>query len=173
MNRRRRKKLQRSLVAACEWGSPQRIAALLRAGADPGMPDGDGTTPLYRASVQGRADVVRVLAAAGADPDAESGHGDEGLPLCAAACWGHVDAVAALLDAGADPMRREDRGQGHDAGHWAEVGGHHRTLALLRREREPQGPLVHPAPDSAPVLKDLGPVGTYPGDKADRAGRAP
>lgn len=133
MNRRRRKKLQRDLVAACGWGTPHRVAALLRAGADPGLPDRDGTTPLYRASVQGRADVIRLLTAAGADPGAESGHGAEGLPLCAAACWGHEAAVEALLAAGADPACREDAGQGHDAGHWAEAGGHHRTLALLRR----------------------------------------
>lgn len=49
--------------------------------------------------MQGNADIVRMLPAAGADPDRES----EGLPLCAAASWGHLDTVVALLEGGADP----------------------------------------------------------------------
>ncbi|WP_127502723.1 ankyrin repeat domain-containing protein [Actinoplanes solisilvae] len=132
MNRRRRKKLQRRLTEAAGWGDVQQVERWLVAGADPGRPDPDGTTPLYRASVQGRADNVRRLLAAGADPDAESGSGDEGLPLCAAACWGHLDAVRELLVAGADRQRREDDGQGRTAAEWAAAGDHHTTLALLQ-----------------------------------------
>lgn len=134
MNRRRRKKLQRCLVEAAGWGPVGRVAELLRAGADPGLPDGDGSTPLYRASVQNRAENVRVLTAAGADPHRESGLGDEGLPLCGAACWGHEAAVRELLAAGADPWRREDGGLGRTAVDWAEAGGYGRTLELLRAE---------------------------------------
>ncbi|MFC4070191.1 ankyrin repeat domain-containing protein [Actinoplanes subglobosus] len=132
MNRRRRKKLQGRLVEAAAWGTPQQVTRLLRAGADPNLPDRDGTTPLYRASVQGVAENVRVLTAAGADPDRESGTRDEGLPLCAAACWGHDAAVRELLAAGADPARREDQGTGRTAIEWAEAGGHHRALDLMR-----------------------------------------
>ncbi|GLY08477.1 ankyrin repeat domain-containing protein [Actinoplanes sp. NBRC 101535] len=131
MNRRRRKKLQRLLVETAGWGSAKRIGELLRAGADPDLPDLDGTTPLYRASVQDRAENVRVLAAGGADPNRESGSGDEGLPLCGAACWGHDATVRALLAAGADPLRREDGGRGRTAREWAEVGGHHIALAAM------------------------------------------
>lgn len=104
---------------------------LLREGADPNMPGPGGTAPLYRASVQNQADNVRALAAAGADPNAESGVGDEGLPLCAAACWGHVETVRELLAAGADPTLREDNGSGRSAVDWAEAGGHHHVLQLL------------------------------------------
>jgi ankyrin repeat protein len=124
MKRRRRKKLQSRLVSAAGFGTPQRIGELLRAGADPDLPGRDGTTPLYRASVQNRPANVRVLLAAGADPHRESGHGDEGLPLCAAACWGHEDSVRELLAAGADPRLREDGGHGRTAVEWAEAGGH-------------------------------------------------
>jgi len=52
MNRRRRKKLQRRLVAAAGWADVRRVVGLLRTGADPNLPDPDGTRPLYRASVQ-------------------------------------------------------------------------------------------------------------------------
>ncbi|MEU4155222.1 ankyrin repeat domain-containing protein [Actinoplanes sp. NPDC026670] len=131
MNRRQRKKLQQRLVEAAAWGEVGQVARLLRDGADPNLPDLDGTTPLYRASVQDRADNVRTLVAAGADPNAESGTGDEGLPLCAAACWGHAGAVRELLAGGADPHLREDNGSGRTAVEWAEAGGHHDTLELL------------------------------------------
>ena len=132
VHRRRRKKLQRQLVEAAGWGSPRRVAELLRAGADPNAPDRDGSTPLYRASVQDMAGHVRLLVAAGADPGLESGAGAEGLPLCGAACWGHDAAVRELLAAGADPRAREDGGHGRTAMEWAEAGGHHAALESMR-----------------------------------------
>jgi ankyrin repeat protein len=131
MNRRRRKKLQRCLVTAVGWGDATQVVKLLRAGADPNLPDPDGTRPLYRASVQGRAGNVRALVAGGADPNLESGTGQEGLPLCGAACWGHIAAVRELLAAGADPNLREDDGQGRTAIEWATAGDRRRTLEVL------------------------------------------
>lgn len=95
--------MQRLLVEAAGWGDPREVGRLLRVGADPDLPDRDGTTPLYRASVQGRADTVRLLLAAGAGANRESGAGDEGLPLCAAVCQEHEDVAELLLRAGADP----------------------------------------------------------------------
>jgi ankyrin repeat protein len=131
VNRRRRKKLQRLLTEASGGADAGRVAELLRAGADPDLPDAGGSTPLYRAGVQNMAANVRALLAAGADPDRESGSGDEGLPLCGAACWGHDAAVRELLAAGADPNLREDGGHGRTAAEWAELGNHRRTLDLL------------------------------------------
>ncbi|MEU4623369.1 ankyrin repeat domain-containing protein [Actinoplanes sp. NPDC023801] len=131
MKRRRRKKLQRLLVSVAGFGTARRVGELLRAGADPDLPGRDGTTPLYRAAVQGRSANVRALVAAGADPNRESGTGEDGLPLCGAACWGHDDAVRELLAAGADPLLREDGGHGRTALDWAEAGGHRTTAALM------------------------------------------
>jgi ankyrin repeat protein len=131
VKRRRRKKLQRLLLSAAGFGTAEQIGRLLRAGADANLPDLYGTTPLYRASVQNRGANVRVLLAAGADPNRESGAGEEGLPLCAAACWGHDDAVRELLAGGADPLLREDGGQGRTALEWAEAGGHRTTVVLV------------------------------------------
>jgi uncharacterized protein len=132
VNRRRRKKMQQRLTQAAGWAGAERVVGLLRDGADPNMPGPGRTTPLYHASVQNRVDNLRILLAAGADPNAESGNGAEGLPLCGAACWGHVESVRELLTAGADPNLREDNGSGRTAAQWAEAGGHQHALELLK-----------------------------------------
>jgi ankyrin repeat protein len=131
MNRRRRKKVQQRLIAAAGWADAKQVKAVLRAGADPNLPDRYGSTPLYRASVQNMPDNVRVLLVAGADPNRESGTGEEGLPLCGAACWGHRAVVKELLAGGADPNLREDHGGGRTALEWADIGHHRDTLGLL------------------------------------------
>ncbi|MER6981591.1 ankyrin repeat domain-containing protein [Streptomyces carpinensis] len=132
MNQRRRKKLTHHLFQATLAADPARVKALLRAGADPGGGDSDGATPLYLASVQGDAEVVRLLMEAGASPDTESsGAGSEGTPLCAAACWGHTETVRELLTHGADPNLREDRGTGRSPSDWANDGSHTKTAELL------------------------------------------
>lgn len=149
MNRRRRKKLTKSLLQAVLCDEGARVGRLLKAGADPAAPDADGTTPLYTACVQGSAAVARTLLEAGAPPDAESaGLGAEGTPLCAAACWGHTETVRVLLAHGADPALREDRGTGWTPLQWAERGPHPETAALLRdriTRREVSGPGPTPA----------------------------
>ncbi|MFG2292172.1 ankyrin repeat domain-containing protein [Streptomyces sp. NPDC048603] len=133
MNRRRQKKLTRALLLAVWTDDAGRVRALLRAGADPATPAADGITPLYAASVHGAADAVRLLLAAGAPPNSESGGtGSEGTPLCAAASWGHTDAVRELLAHGADPTLREDGGTGLSPLDWALLGPHPETAALLR-----------------------------------------
>ncbi|MFC0503559.1 ankyrin repeat domain-containing protein [Micromonospora costi] len=131
MNKRRRKKLTTRLMDAVLRGDAAAAGALLRLGADPDAADRDGTTPLYRASVHGAVDLVRLLLAAGAAPDTESGHGQEGTPLCAAAAWGHTDVVHVLLAHGADPNLREDRGTGYSPLDWALRGGHAQTADVL------------------------------------------
>ncbi|PJM94745.1 ankyrin repeat domain-containing protein [Streptomyces sp. CB01373] len=153
MNRRRRKKLSRHLVDAAMMGHTARAEALLRLGADPERADREGTTPLYAASVQGDAETVRLILAAGACPDTESGRGSEGTPLCAAACWGHTETVRELLAHGADPNLREDHGTGRTPLEWAVADSHAETVALLvaagsthRGEPEPGPVTTTPAP---------------------------
>ncbi|WP_432172048.1 ankyrin repeat domain-containing protein [Streptomyces sp. 1222.5] len=132
MNRRQRKKLSRRLFGAILTSDPAGVRSLLRSGADPERADRDGATPLYLASVNGEAGIVRLLLAAGACPDTESGGpGTDGTPLCAAACWGHTETVRALLEHGADPGRREDRGTGRAPLDWALAGPHPGTAGLL------------------------------------------
>ncbi|WKX71373.1 ankyrin repeat domain-containing protein [Streptomyces sp. XD-27] len=131
MNRRRQKKLSKRLVLAVIRDDAAQVAAVLRAGAHPETPDPEGTTPLYQASVNGAAHLVRLLLAAGAPPDTESGHGEQGTPLCGAACWGHTDAVRELIAYGADVNLREDHGTGHSPLDWAMSGPHPETAAVL------------------------------------------
>ncbi|MGY3203538.1 ankyrin repeat domain-containing protein [Streptomyces sp. TE5632] len=132
MKRRRQKKLSRHLLEAILAADAARVKALLRAGADPERGDSDGTTPLYLASVQGEAEVARLLLEAGASPDTESrGVGSDGTPLCAAACWGHTETVRELLAHGADPNLREDQGAGWSPLDWANNGPHPATAGLL------------------------------------------
>ncbi|WP_419992856.1 ankyrin repeat domain-containing protein [Streptomyces boninensis] len=85
--------------------------------------------PLYEASVEGRADLVRLLLDAGAFPDAPGANPDDGLPLCAAAAWGYTDVAAVLLDGGADADLVE--WDGHTALLWAAGNGHTATALLL------------------------------------------
>jgi ankyrin repeat protein len=117
-----RSRLAGKLVSVAGFGTANEVAALVAVGADPNQADDQGTTPLYRAAVQGNAAAVKVLLAAGARPEDESGTGDEGLPLCAAACHGHREVMGLLIAAGADPRRREDGGQGLSAVEWQKWG---------------------------------------------------
>ncbi|MER5931941.1 ankyrin repeat domain-containing protein [Streptomyces sp. NPDC002054] len=89
MNRRRQKKLSRRLVTAAWLGRTAEAEALLRAGAPPGTPDPDGTTPLYAAAVHG------------ADPNLREDHGTGHTPLSWAIRGPHPETAEALRAAGA------------------------------------------------------------------------
>ncbi|MFD4761854.1 ankyrin repeat domain-containing protein [Streptomyces sp. NPDC058439] len=136
---RRQQKLSKRLAAAATFGDSTQINALLRAGACPEASITEGTTPLYAASVNGAADNVLCLLAAGSLPNTESGRGAEGTPLCAAACWGHTEAVRALLTHGADPNLRGDHGMGHSPLEWA-------TTGRFGRRRTTNRPVPHHTP---------------------------
>ncbi|CAH0719152.1 unnamed protein product, partial [Brenthis ino] len=56
-------------------------------------------TPLHRASMNGHEEVVKLLLAAGIDPNIRT---NSGTPLHEAACFGKASVVQILLDAGAD-----------------------------------------------------------------------
>ncbi len=61
-----------------------------------------GCTALGSAAADGHTEVVRVLLAAGADPNLRASS-TEPTPLMSASYWGDYEAVCLLLDAGADP----------------------------------------------------------------------
>ncbi|MFI1929537.1 ankyrin repeat domain-containing protein [Streptomyces sp. NPDC020330] len=105
------------------------IVRALRSGAPAESSDEEGTTALYLASVQDRLEAVRLLLAAGADPNRASGPGASDLPLCGAACGGHTEVVEALLSAGARPDLREEFG--FTALRWAVGLGHAPTVEVL------------------------------------------
>ncbi|MEU9093064.1 ankyrin repeat domain-containing protein [Streptomyces sp. NPDC048428] len=105
------------------------VVRLLRAGVPAESVDEDGASALYLAAVSDRPGVVRLLLAAGADPDRACGPESGDLPLCGAACGGHTEVVEALLAAGARPDLREQFG--FTALRWAVGLGHARTAEML------------------------------------------
>ncbi|MCY0921977.1 ankyrin repeat domain-containing protein [Streptomyces sp. H27-G5] len=89
------------LVRSSGDGDAFEVDRLLGRGAVVDAPNRGGRTALDRAAEQGRADVVRGLLAAGADPEQQAGEYRESTPLCLAASRGHTAVVGELLDAGA------------------------------------------------------------------------
>ncbi|MFJ5225998.1 ankyrin repeat domain-containing protein [Streptomyces sp. NPDC088400] len=135
------------LFEAVYGGENDVVVRLLRAGVPAEATDRDGQTALYLAAVSDEAGLVRLLLAAGADPQRASGPERGDLPLCAAACGGHTEVVRALLAAGARPDSREDFG--FTAGAWAVVQGFPDTLeALLEYGADPD----LPGPNGEPLL---------------------
>jgi hemoglobin len=98
---------QTLLHDAAMAGNAELAAVLIRAGADPDAAEGEGHTPLYRAS---SGDVVRVLLAAGATADVVSGP-TRGTPLHQAARHGKASVADALLDHGATIEARDAKGE--------------------------------------------------------------
>ncbi|MFJ4836727.1 ankyrin repeat domain-containing protein [Streptomyces sp. NPDC088746] len=132
------------------------VVRALRAGASAESSDEEGTTALYLASVQDLPGAVRLLLAAGADPNRASGPEAGDLPLCGAACGGHAEVVGALLSAGAEPDLSEEFG--FTALRWAAGLGHARVAETL---------LAHGADPDVP-----GPQGETPLVVAARRGSA-
>lgn len=97
--------------------SPETIAALLSAGADPNLAADDGQTAMHwavRAIAAGdfakeALEAFDLLARRGGDIEAESAAGE--TPLLVAVGLGSPEAVAALMLAGADPGIQNRRGQ--------------------------------------------------------------
>ncbi|MFE7777365.1 ankyrin repeat domain-containing protein [Streptomyces sp. NPDC057445] len=98
------------LFEALYGGDDDAVVRALRAGAPAEAVDDDGQTALYAAAAQNRTGMVRLLLAAGADPDRASGPEGDELPLCGAAVWGRTEVMRALLAAGARPDLEEAPG---------------------------------------------------------------
>ncbi|MFD6279829.1 ankyrin repeat domain-containing protein [Streptomyces sp. NPDC060209] len=118
----------RSLFEAL-YDDENAVVQALRAGASAESSDEEGTTALYLAAVQDLPGAVRLLLAAGADPNRASGPEAGDQPLCGAACGGHAEVVGALLSAGAEPDLSEEFG--FTALRWAAGLGHARVAEIL------------------------------------------
>ncbi len=114
------------------------VRFLLECGADPNTPLSclgmneriTELRPVHQAATSGSPDVLQLLLAAGADPDAAEST-DRLTPLHIAAGRGHEQIVKGLLEAGADPAIRDRAYQAVPIG-WAEYGGHDRLVELLK-----------------------------------------
>ncbi len=153
------------LADAAETGDAEQVARLLREGvpADASSTEGWSRTALDRAIVAEQTDVVRLLLAAGADPDQRTGAYHEDMPLRFAAPRGMIDIIRLLLDAGADPDGRlDDRqttplilaaGEGHAA--IVEMLLKHGASVNYVEGRARGGPLIAAAAGGWPVIVRL------------------
>jgi len=97
--------MSQELLEAVAAGDPDRVRALLAAGADANARDDAGDTPLLRAAHAGNLALVRMLLAAGADANAADALGWTALMKAAYNAdldRGFPDVVQALIGAGAN-----------------------------------------------------------------------
>jgi ankyrin repeat protein len=115
------------LMSLARKGDAERVAFLLKVGADMGARDAGGWTPLLLASWQGHEPVVRLLLDRGADTSAALPSG--WTPLLLASWQGHESIVRLLLDRGADTSAATTSGSTplHIASQW----GHEPVVRLL------------------------------------------
>ena len=95
---------QTPLFVAAKRGHADVALALVRAGADVDLPDGNGWSPLMRAAADGRAELVNNLLLGGASPSLKSKKGGRALHF--AVQNGHLEVARVLLKAGASPGAR-------------------------------------------------------------------
>jgi ankyrin repeat protein len=114
---------------AAHWGDLETAGWLLAAGANPGLANRDGATPMFLACENGNAAMIELLLKAGADASAPVlPHGE--TPLMMAARSGNLDAVRVLLDRGAKVNATENL-RGTTALMWAAEQRHADVVHLL------------------------------------------
>jgi ankyrin repeat protein len=92
-------------------GTAEEALELIRAGADPGLSDKDGFTPLHFAAQQENVPVVRVLLEHGAPVDAVNKYGNAPLWTAVFGSSGGGEIIGLLRAAGADPHQRNAAGR--------------------------------------------------------------
>lgn len=103
-----------ALVDACRGNhnqpdDPQRVRALVDAGASIHVTDAKGKTALHRAAQAGFTKIPQLLLQAGADIEAQDAQGE--TPLFDAVRGGRVETVRLLVGAGADTQARNGQGE--------------------------------------------------------------
>jgi ankyrin repeat protein len=119
-----------ALLYAVSKGNDSLTKLLLRHGADPNI-FGESGPPIRLAASRGWTDMVRTLAACGADVDTPS-HlaGTEGVtPVMLAAGGGSVECLRILLELGADPSRVDS--DGDNALFYAQSNGQSATADVI------------------------------------------
>jgi ankyrin repeat protein len=117
------------LLAVARRGDEKIAARLLAAGADAGIADAAGRTPLWLAAAAGHEPLVRMLLAAGVSADISDRVGL--TPLTAAAAAGHAAVVDHLLGQGGKSQVRTRRDGATLIS--AAARGHGEVVALLLR----------------------------------------
>jgi uncharacterized protein len=116
------------LLQAAYEGDAARVAALLKAGANPRIANRFGASPVGEAALRGDAAVLQLLLQAGADPESPNAEGQ--TALMAVARTGNLEAAQLLLAHGAKVDAREQWG-GQTALIWAAAQGQAPMVRLL------------------------------------------
>jgi ankyrin repeat protein len=90
------------LIDAAMQGNIEQVRACLDMKVNPNLANTAGDTPLIWAAQGGHIEIVNLLLAAGADPNAIPARWPA-PPLIYAAIYGHLEVVKALLKANANP----------------------------------------------------------------------
>jgi len=124
-----------ALLWAAHWNDVETATLLVRAGADPNLPNEFRMTPLSQACLNGSSPLVDLLLAAGASPNTAIATGETPIMTCARA--GDPDTVALLVARGADVNAAEPV-QDQTALMWA-ASEHHAVVvsALLEAGADP------------------------------------
>ena len=117
-----------SLLAAAYDGDAERVAALIKSGADVNETNAFGATPMGEAAKRGDTAVLQLLLSGGANPQSANADGETALMVVART--GNVEAAQLLLKAGAKVDARENWG-GQTALIWAAAQNQPAMIRLL------------------------------------------